>query len=541
MDSNKKHDKNQSNEVLLIICPMWDPSWPPLGISYVASSLQQKGIDTDILDINIGTYCDSNKSRKNLWKMENYYLWTREGMFEETTKLFENDIENYVTKIINSDYKVIGFSLYDANILFSIKVVTILKQRKPELYIIFGGSSCYLLHDHPDMPLRYLVSQGSDMPLVESGIVDAFVVGEGEETMYDLISSYLNGKVSPINGTVLYSNKKYILSPPRSQIKNLDNVAFPAWEKLPLSKYNFKNNLPILFSRGCINKCSFCIDWRIWKGKYRCRSAKNIFEEIKTNVEEYGTNTFQCNDLLFNGNLIVLEELADLIISSGLEISWSGQGTIRKDMDTALLEKLKKSGLHNFAFGVESLSDKILKDMNKMFSFDDTIEVLKKTKETGIVTRINLILGFPTETEEDFNITKERLGEIKDYVDILACSQPCGIMLDSDLEKLAEKFTISYPRGKRHHWESLNGENTYEIRMKRVKELNEYARKLGLKAEFTGIYDQDEAIEKLNVVKINQKSNKPKKNSRHKKIKKVYSNKPTIFQRVKDQLYTLIR
>ena len=175
-----------------------------------------------------------------------------------------------------------------------------LKRKKPDLFIVFGGPTCSFLHEHPDMPVRCMVSSKTQKSFVEPGLVDAFVMQEGEEALFNLASWRLSGSIATFPGTILYSNGKYAssLSAPCSLIKDLDQIPYPAWEKFPLGLYSSRNILPILFSRGCINKCVFCNDWKIWQRKYRSRSALNIFKEMKTITEKYNVSNFQCNDFV---------------------------------------------------------------------------------------------------------------------------------------------------------------------------------------------------------------------------------------------------
>ncbi len=478
-------------EVLLLVCPMWDVSLPPLGLAYLASYLESKGIPVDILDINVETYAKSDSKRKELWRMENYNLWGWKELFEKTKQYFEEDINYYVQEILKKEYKMIGFSLYGANILFSIELATMLKRRKPDLFIIFGGPSCSFLHNHPDMPIRGMVSFKTQKSLVEPGVVNAFVIGEGEEVLFNLIDSYYLNNISPIPGAILYLNKKYTSFSPFALIKDLDQVPYPLWEKFHLNLYSSKNTLSILLGRGCINRCTFCNDWIMWGKKYRNRSALNVFKEIELIIGKFKVSSFQANDLIFNANLKILDELADYLIKSNLKIQWSAQGIIRRDMHLSLLKKLKKSGLNWITYGLESLSENVLKMMGKRYNFRDIQEVLKNTKEAGISISVNFIVGFPNETEKDFKLTKERLLLIKEYIDEISSLNPCYITNQIDLESFPQNFSVKLPRESYfYYWETLNGKNTYELRKERTKELLKFIKKLGIKVHFTGIYDE---------------------------------------------------
>jgi radical SAM superfamily enzyme YgiQ (UPF0313 family) len=477
-------NNDPAKKVLIAVCPMWDTRWPPLGLSYLASYLENQGIAVDILDINIDVYSNSSTERKELWRMESYNHWFFEDKFERLA--FQDQIDQYAQNILDKGYQIVGFSLYAANILFSVKLATILKKANPELFIIFGGPACWFLHDHPKMPVQYMVSPKTSESFIEPGVVDVFVRGEGEEAAKRLIFSHFNNYKDKVPGTIVYSQGKYIIQEPPQRINDLDKLPYPDWERVSLDLYREEIGVPILFSRGCVNRCAFCIDWKISQKKYRVRSAENIFQEMREVVEKYKVNVFVSNDLLFNARLDVIEKLADLIIDSGLKISWNVQGLIRADMGFSLLKKMQVSGLERVTYGVESLSDKVLKDMGKPYNFSDIQKVLRNSKKAGIVTAFNLIVGFPTESEKDFIQTKERLALIKDDVDMIAGLQGCGLKDGSDIYMYPEKYSI-LPELKNDFWRSLGGSNNLEVRQRRVNELSDFAQKLGLKIEFKGI------------------------------------------------------
>lgn len=477
------------------MCPMWDILYPPIGMAYLASYLEKKDISVDALDINIEIYNKSDENIKALWKFENYNLWTREDLFREIKNILQNDIDRYVNEIIKKNYKIVSFSLYGSNILFSIELASALKKANPNLYIIFGGPSCSFFTDHHNLPMRFMHSSLTGRNLLEPGLVDAFVAGEGEETFLNLVESFFTKKVGSVPGSLQYANSGYSKFSQRTLIGDLNTIPYPAWEKLPLNSYLNNRILPILFSRGCVNNCSFCNDWKIWMGKYRYRSALNIFEEIKTNLNRFKVNNFICNDLMFNGNLKTLDELTGYIIDSKLDINWTAQGAIKKDITVDFLKKLRKSGFTSVTYGVESLSENVLDKMRKRYTFADIKNNLIKTKKAGINTYINLVIGFPNEREEDFDVTKRRLRSIRRYLSGVSSLNPCYITAEADLEKFPQDFSLYLPdKEYDSQWVSREYANDYNVRKRRVRDIYNFAKKIGLNVLFVGIYDGDGSI-----------------------------------------------
>ena len=492
----------KGKEALVITCPMWGTCSPPMGPAYIAAYLEKRRVPCEVLDLNITIYHAVSREHKGLWKMENFQLWSKEDTFGSIRQTLSQEIAQWSQYVLDQGFKTVGFSITGANALFSIEMAKILREKKPDICIVFGGPSCNFLHNDAHMPFRFLMSSVNREQLFDENLVDYIVLGEGEEAFFEIVSANRAGTLVNRPGVIPKTVRDRAMIRRPIFIRDLDSLPFPAWEKLPLDKYDEQDELPMLFTRGCVNRCAFCNDWSMWNGKYRCRSAKNIFKEIEHIRKHFGKKSFQCNDLLFNGNLKLLDQLADLLIKSKISIGWSAQGVVRTDMDLALLKKMKKAGLNAIIYGLESLADNVLHNMKKPFNFAEIREVLKQTKEAGITVCINLITGFPGETEENFKLTMERLKEIHAYVDIVSTLNPCNITASSELEMFPERFGIIFPPGRDRceFWETADGTNTFEVRRRRAREMYELMKRLKIKVKFMGIYDGDSPLQKDPVV-----------------------------------------
>jgi radical SAM superfamily enzyme YgiQ (UPF0313 family) len=482
---------NEAAEAVLVVCPMWDVSMPPAGVAYIAASLEAQGIACRIFDLNIELYSAGSSEQKGWWSMVNFHAWIREDVFQSIYYSFAKEIGLWVRRIIDSGAGVVGFSLNGANILFSAAVARRLRNDSPGVCIVFGGASCNFLHADPKMPFRAFVSNVDGSILVDEGLVDYFVLGEGEESLVEIIKARREGRLVQRPGVIAGDQVSGGNISRPELIRDIDCLPFPDWQKLPLSKYLNQAEFPIVFSRGCVNRCSFCNDWTITNGRFRHRSAENIFSEMDFVVKTYGRKVFRCADLLFNGNLKVVEALADRIIASGIRVNWTAQGIIRTDMTVELLRKLCAAGLTGVTYGVESLSDKVLERMGKPCTYADVVLVLQRTKMAGIRTCINLIVGFPGEDEREFQLTKDRLCELDGCLDAVLSLNPCNITGGTALEQFPEKFGIVFPAGKDRceEWESSDGQNTFTVRKRRAHELVQLLRQLKIATGFVGIYD----------------------------------------------------
>ncbi|MDD7305945.1 MAG: tRNA (N6-isopentenyl adenosine(37)-C2)-methylthiotransferase MiaB [Peptoniphilaceae bacterium] len=177
-------------------------------------------------------------------------------------------------------------------------------------------------------------------------------------------------------------------------------------------KYNSKNNFQayVNIMRGCDNFCSYCIVPQA-RGREESRRPSNIIEEVEylvangykeitllgQNVNSYG------NKSDFN---VTFPQLLDKIASiDGLE-RLRFTTSHPKDLSKDLIKVMKNHDniCKYFHLPLQSGSDKVLKDMNRRYTQKDYIEKVKMLREEipEIAISTDIIVGFPTETEEDF-------------------------------------------------------------------------------------------------------------------------------------------
>jgi radical SAM superfamily enzyme YgiQ (UPF0313 family) len=449
---------------------------PPLGISYLVSYLQENNLNASIFDMNIDLYNELKNDTGWLWRAGAYEWWVDEEKFSKISELFENYFEFYTQDILSLDVPIIGFSVNVSNSLFSLEMARRIKNKNKNKIIIFGGPVCFGPHIGTFLP-----------PEIINDVVDILVVGEGEETLTELIFNLKNKKKEIIPGAIFIENGRLGSYLPRAPIQELDKIPFPIFKEFYIEKYEWRV-LPLLLSRGCISKCSFCNDHRL-SYPYRWRSPVCVVEEIKYHLKQHGIHHFSFKDLLCNGNLRILSEFCELIIKERLSITWDSQAVSRRDMDKELLNKMKVSGCHALIFGVESCSDRILKRMKKMFTKEDVAEVLHNTHGLGIKTVMNIIVGFPGETEEDFLETYNFIRENRENIDRIGSLSVCLINAETDLNDRPQDYglVLSEPPKKRAlYWTDIYG-STHELRRERASRIISLLKELNLTYEAVNV------------------------------------------------------
>lgn len=463
--SNKAGGKKQKNSsdshkgVILVASPPWEVIAPPLGVAYLESYLNTHNIQTRILDANLISYFAVSEYARKLWNYEYIDKWNDESFFY---KIREKELKGIIGKVKKMIYKMdvplIGFSVNQVNRLFVKELVKGIKNDDCEKKIILGGPGVFHQCERESL---------SDI----KDLVYAWVVGEGENPLYQLVSDYYSGESKKYIPGVIWKGEDISFSrtqPP----ENLDEIPFPKYRGFDLNCYTEKDIVKILGSRGCIGKCKFCND-RVFMAPYRSRSAENVFEEIKFHYYNLSKRHFVFNDLLFNGNVSTTEELLDLIISSGMDIRWDANVVLSKKLfPDRLIGKFLQSGCNILMVGIESGSENIIKKMGKLFNFEEATLLLRKLHDSGIKIWINLIVGHPGETEADFDQTIKFLLENKMYINQVSSLNTCNIPFGSLLMEEKEYYGIHFSedRGVEVDWWDEKGNNR-ELRDQRLEKI----------------------------------------------------------------------
>ena len=450
--------------VSFVLCPFWDTGAPPLGITYLRSYIS-KEYKTFLFDFNISLY---SKKKDNLMRGWDFQLPNdeRDRIFNKT--FFRNDgfldgeLHNWVEKILATGSEVVCFSTYSENLAMSLELAERIKQEDASMKIIFGGPFCRR---------NRFVYKGRG-----PAVVDVFVIGEGEETLLELLHSYeKKGHFDLCKGSVSKSGD----GGPREPIKDLDKIPFPDFSDLPLHKYTRPNMAYLLSSRGCVGNCVFCRDRNMWPG-FSYRSAENIFEEMKLRKKQ-GFQFLRFSDLLINGNLEVLGSLCDLIVGEGLQIKWDGAMRSNLGMDYQFFKKLKDAGFIGTNFGVESGSQRILDLMKKQQNIESFERNLRDAHSVGIGVAINIIIGFPGETELTFKETLDFIYRNREYITCLASLTPFYVEPESKLFEDHQTYNVKFGPNIHHDetdWVCLDGLNNSGWRLRKCAELYDFVKDL---------------------------------------------------------------
>lgn len=369
-------------------------SRPVLAPAVLKSSVIAAGFSAVAIDLNneANLYIRHSKDTKIL---ENFLLF--QEIPSENYAAIESFIEFCTNRIISFNPKIIALSLLcQDNQFFTIWLCYHLRFRAPNVKIIIGGSG-----------IKNFIAESSigyAELLKERNLIDDYINGDGE---YSLVQYLKNNMSFP-----------GINSANWQQITDLNNLPFPNFDNYNFQQYK-ECGIPICDSRGCVRACEFCDIIEHWK-KYQYRSASNIFSEMLHQIEKYKISNFFFYNSLTNGNMKEFNKLLDYICEYNSKatnvISWDGYFIVRgqNQHPRTLWQKIKESN-ESLLLGIESVIEKVRINLGKNFTNDDIDYHLEMAKEFSIPLNLLLIVGYPTETKEDFEFTKKWFIDRKQY------------------------------------------------------------------------------------------------------------------------------
>lgn len=250
-------------------------------------------------------------------------------------------------------------------------------------------------------------------PLAFINDFDVVVRGEGEDTVLELLQVFSSGgDYRPVTG-ITYLKKpekdgrvvaETITNPDRPFVKDLDRLPFPARQLLPNENYiQFGKKqygysiTTVMSTRGCPYDCEFCSNV-IFGGSYRDRSAKNVVDEIEQALS-FGYDRISFADDVFTMRQKRVLEVCAEIKQRDLKFNWECLARV-DSIDAATFIEMYNAGCRRVYFGIESGDDTVLKLMNKKITTEKARQAVLAAHQTGLEVGAFFILFYPGETNQ---------------------------------------------------------------------------------------------------------------------------------------------
>ena len=442
-------------KLLLCMAPSWGVEMPPISIATLVRALRDQGVSVDGRDLNIECYHRLPQKADFFWDKSNLHYWVNPKLFAENLfHRLEPIFESLADDLAYGPWDVIGFTVISSNVLFINNLIGRIKLREPDKTIIVGGPCLSFKEERARLRED----------------IDYFVAGEGEDSLAEFMQ-YISGKRSNLPESI-YPSRNCSHDLPFRECRDLTKFGIPDYSIFPLHRYTM-DALPLIFTRSCLFKCRFCADHKSM-GKFRKISEQQMYAMFNE-FYSLGYRKFWLNDLLINGIMKELVSVFRKLQSEEKHFEWIALATPNRQLQPEDLELLQQCGLQTLNLGIESGSDQVMRLMRKGFNREQAELGLEKIFKAGINTQLNIIVGFPGETDELFEETLEFLEKNKHHICGFTSVNSCVLLPGSEVASNPQKFGIEFDSGcdRQTEWQIPN-ENTKEIRNDRLRRVLEW-------------------------------------------------------------------
>jgi radical SAM superfamily enzyme YgiQ (UPF0313 family) len=331
--------------------PLEEAPSPPLGLCYAAAACEAGGAQVTIIDYIVSQYTP----------------------------------EKLAVALDEFQPDAVGTNSVTMNFPQAIRIIQDAKRHRPGVVTMMGGP--HVSFDVPDTLTRYPE-------------LDLIVIGEGEQTIKELIPVLSDRRQwRSIAGIAFRENGAVVTTASRPLIADLDTLPLPARHLLPISRYLALGfPVSIITSRGCPNKCIFCLGRRMVGHKPRFRSPDKVVDEIEQ-ILAYGFTWVNIADDLFTASKKRVQALCDEITRRGVKFIWSAFARVNT-VDPEMLATMKAAGCDSIGFGVESGNQEILKTANKGITVAQIRQAVAWSKAAGLRVHASFIVGLPGESHD---------------------------------------------------------------------------------------------------------------------------------------------
>ncbi|HVN70874.1 MAG TPA: radical SAM protein [Desulfomonilia bacterium] len=343
--------------------PLEEAPSPPLGLAYAAAACEAAGATVRIFDYIVSRYTPEKL-----------------GAMLET---FKPD--------------VVGAGSVTMNHIQAERIIKDAKRYNPSIITMMGGP-------HVSFDIHGTFTTCPELDLI--------VKGEGEQTLMELIPVLSDRKAwHGIKGVAFKEGGEVVITEPRELIHDLDGLPQPARHLLPISRYQALGfPVSIITSRGCPNRCIFCLGRRMVGFKGRFRNPSLVVDEIE-HILSLGFTRINIADDLFTANKARVKELCGEIRKRGVNFGWSAFARVNT-VDLETMKTMRDAGCDCVSFGIESGNPDMLKLIRKGITLDQARYAVKCCREADILPHASFMVGLPGESRETLEESRSFANEL---------------------------------------------------------------------------------------------------------------------------------
>lgn len=301
----------------------------------------------------------------------------------------KNELERRIISAVDEfNPQLFGVSVKTYTAEISRHIFEFIKSQRPGLITLAGG---------PHITL-------DGVQFIQENRIDYGIQREGEYCTLQLIEALEKDKeVRDIAGLISWQDGQLVQNPEHHTIQDLDALPFPDYDHFSsVGEHGGRlPEYPLLTSRGCPYRCSYCSMPKIMGIKWRSHTPARVLEELQQARRKYKSTSFTVVDDNFTLNSKRAEEICDLLILGKMNIPWNCQNGIRADrIDEGLAVKMKRSGCRYVWIGIETADEEVFKQISKGEKLVNIKKGIRHLKRAGIRVGGFFILGLPYSTRE---------------------------------------------------------------------------------------------------------------------------------------------
>jgi len=461
-----------SEKILVIAVPVLMPDSIPYGPSVVSGILKKHDYDSSVWDLSIDLFHKYSKDWNVIVDMLGNRAYRPSNQYSLNIRQILGTIRNMLRdRIQQQQPDIILLSVFSMQSLdMVIALSKMLKDIAPHCYTMAGGRG--LDNTERTTRLNYAEYFAKYLP------IDCWYLGDAENNLINCIKTRHKG--------VFYS-------PPVTS-QDIENVPPANWNGYDFSKYQEsetkKLRMPITGSKGCVRDCTFCDVGGSWP-KFVFRKGQDIAKEMIDFYRTTGIKRFEFTDNLINGSIKNFRAMNTYISDHEPNVfDYLAYAICRpkNEFPESDFRLARTAGASKFKVGIESGSESVRYDMKKKFTNEDITWFAENCHDNGIKQIWLMFVGYPTETEKDFQDSIDLLERHKhltgDGMITVFLSLPMMLTSGSAfMRKYGDEYGLlhnsSDPWSDMFWTSTLYKNNTFDVRLSRWRRFVEATQKYG--------------------------------------------------------------
>lgn len=305
-------------------------------------------------------------------------------------------IERFIKEIVAFEPDIIGLSCLTSSSYALPEITQNLRDALPDALQVLGGP--------------HIAALGAEA--LEVTAADVAVAGEGEMVMEQIVRAFVEGQsMDAIPGLLRREEDGSVVKNDGQQpyIEDLDTLPLPAYDLIDATRYwrqpamapiPCRKYIALFSSRGCPYGCMYCHN--VFGRRFRAHSPERVAEEVKISLKKYGAEEVEFLDDCFNLDRKRLLAYTELLLKETGPVKTIFPNAIRADLlDEETVGALVDAGMYHTSLSLESGTPRIQELIGKRLDIPRFLRAAELCADHGVFTNGYVMLGFPTETEEE--------------------------------------------------------------------------------------------------------------------------------------------